>query len=176
MRVVVAFFLALTLSACGSADKPFLGFWKVQGDRFEYLKIERNGEGHLLTRYGNSSLDGSVERKEYPATIKDNTLTIGTLTGVFGVSGVYKESDKTLVLNGKQVFAKVDDADALKVIDAKEQEKAKAEADCKALQEEVDRKNQELKGKGKEEWNAYVKSLDGRKPKYCRLKNAGMAW
>ena len=62
------------------------------------------------------------------------------------------------------------------LIDAKEQEKAKAEADCKALQEEVDRKNQELKGKGKEEWNAYVKSLDGRKPKYCRLKNAGMAW
>jgi hypothetical protein len=73
-----------------------LGFWKVQGDRFEYLKIEKNGEGHLLTRYGNSILDGSVERKEFPATIKDNTLTIGAL----GVSGVYKESDKTLVLNG----------------------------------------------------------------------------
>lgn len=34
-------------------------------------------------------------------------------------------------------------------------------ADCKALQEEVDRKNQELKGKSKEEWNAYVKFLDG---------------
>ena len=118
MRVVVAVFLALALSACGSADKPFLGFWKVQGDRFEYLKIEKNGEGHLLTRYGNSILDGSVERKEFPATIKDNTLTIGAL----GVSGVYKESDKTLVLNGKQVFAKVDDAEALKVIEAKEQE------------------------------------------------------
>jgi hypothetical protein len=172
MRVVVAVFLALALSACGSADKPFLGFWKVQGDRFEYLKIEKNGEGHLLTRYGNSILDGSVERKEFPATIKDNTLTIGAL----GVSGVYKESDKTLVLNGKQVFAKVDDAEALKVIEAKEQEKAQAEADCKALQEEVDRKNQELKGKSKEEWNAYVKSLDGRKPKRCWLKNAGMAW
>ena len=172
MRVVVAVFLALALSACGSADKPCLGFWKVQGDRFEYLKIEKNGEGHLLTRYGNSILDGSVERKEFPATIKDNTLTIGAL----GVSGVYKESDKTLVLNGKQVFAKVDDAEALKVIEAKEQEKAKAEADCKALQEEVDRKNEELKGKSKEEWNAYVKSLDGRKPKRCWLKNAGMAW
>ena len=118
MRVVVAVFLALALSACGSADKPFLGFWKIQGDRFEYLKIEKNGEGHLLTRYGNSILDGSVERKEFPATIKDNTLTIGAL----GVSGVYKESDKTLVLNGKQVFAKVDDAEALKVIEAKEQE------------------------------------------------------
>ncbi|MBJ5160026.1 hypothetical protein JGF69_23445, partial [Salmonella enterica subsp. enterica serovar Derby] len=49
MRVVVAVFLALALSACGSADKPFLGFWKIQGDRFEYLKIEKNGEGHLLT-------------------------------------------------------------------------------------------------------------------------------
>lgn len=57
-----------------------------------------------------------------------------------------------MVLNGKQVFAKVDDAEALKVIEAKEQEKAQAEADCKALQEEkVDRKNQELKGKSKEE-------------------------
>ncbi|MBO1110234.1 hypothetical protein J2R62_19225, partial [Plesiomonas shigelloides] len=67
MRVVVAVFLDLALSACGSADKPFLGFWKVQGDRFEYLKIEKNGEGKLLTRYGNSSLDGSVERKEFSA-------------------------------------------------------------------------------------------------------------
>ena len=172
MRIVVAFFLALTLSACGSADKPFLGFWKVQSDHFVYLKIEKNGEGHLMTRYGNSLFDGSFEQKEYPVTIKDNTITIGAL----GVSGVYKESDKTLVLNGKQVFAKVDDAEALNVIKTKEQEKMKADADCKALQEEVDRKNKELKGKSKEEWNAYVKSLDGRKPKRCWLKNAGMVW
>lgn len=44
MRVVVAVFLALALSACGSADKPFLGFWKIQGDRFEYLKIEKTAK------------------------------------------------------------------------------------------------------------------------------------
>lgn len=170
MKIFFAIIIALTLSACGSADKPFLGFWKVQSDHFDYLKIEKNGEGHLLTRYSNSLFDGSFERKEYPVTIKDNTLTVGSL----GASGVYKESDKTLVLNGKQIFLKVDETDALKVIDAKQKEKENAELACKALQEEINLKKQELTGK--DEWNAYVKSLADRKPKNCFLKNANMQW
>lgn len=172
MRVVVTLFLALLLSACGAADKAFLGFWQVQGERFEYLKIERNGEGHLLTSYSNSFWDGSLKREEFPVSIQENSLT----TGIPGFGGVYKEADKTLVFNGKKVFVKVDEAEALKVITAREQEEAKAAADCKLLQEEVDRKHEQLQGASKEEWNAYVKTLRDRLPKRCRLKNAGMAW
>ncbi|HDX8593012.1 TPA: hypothetical protein RQN76_003867 [Aeromonas dhakensis] len=132
MRFFVAFLLCITLSAYGAEDKTFLGFWKAQGDLFRYLKIEKNGEHYLLTWYRSSLLNGSFERIEYSVAIKNNTLTsIGEVnSSPTTVSFTYKESDHTLLLDGGPVFAKVDDADARKLIEARERE---ADAECKIL-------------------------------------------
>lgn len=78
--------LLIGLSACGSADKVFLGYWKAQGNQFGYLHITQNGSGHLITIY-------------------DNSLTMDEPMGK--VTGVYKEADQTLILNGKRVYQQV---------------------------------------------------------------------
>ncbi|MGU5867027.1 hypothetical protein ACV1EB_21470 [Aeromonas caviae] len=66
--------LLIGLSACGSADKVFLGYWKAQGNQFGYLHITQNGSGHLMTVYDNSLWDGTLQTKEFPVTLKDNSL------------------------------------------------------------------------------------------------------
>ena len=51
---------------------------------------------------------------------------------------------------------------------------AKAEADCKVLQQEVDAKKKELTDT--KAWNEYVKTVNARTPKRCQLKNVGAIW
>jgi hypothetical protein len=160
------------LSACGSADKVFLGYWKAQGNQFGYLHIAQNGNGHLMTIYDNSLWDGTLQIKEFPVTIKDNSLTMKVPMGE--VTGVYKEEDQTFVLNGQRVYQQVSEEEAMKPIVARQQEMAKAEADCKALQQEVDTKKKELTDT--KAWNEYVKTVDARMPKRCQLKNADSIW
>ena len=125
-----------------------------------------------MTVYDNSLWDGTLQTKEFPVTIKDNSLTMDVPMGK--VTGVYKEADQTLILNGKRVYQQVSEDEVLKVITARQQEVAKAEADCKALQQEVDAKKKELADT--KAWNEYVKTVNARTPKRCQLKNAGAIW
>jgi len=164
--------LLLGLSACGSADKVFLGYWKLQGPHFGYLHITQNGSGHLMTVYDSSSWDGSLQIKDYPITLQDNSLTMEVPMGK--VTGVYKEEAQTLVLNGERIYQRIEEKEATQVIQAKQQEKAEAIAACAALQQEVDTKKKELAGtKG---WNDYVLTVNRRVPKYCQIKGADAVW
>ena len=118
--------LLIGLSACGSADKVFLGYWKAQGNQFGYLHITQNGSGHLMTVYDNSLWDGTLQTKEFPVTLKDNSLTMDVPMGK--VTGIYKETDQTLILNGKRAYQQVSEEEAMKAITARQEEVAKAEA------------------------------------------------
>ena len=164
--------LLIGLSACGSADKVFLGYWKAQGNQFGYLHITQNGSGHLMTVYDNSLWDGTLQTKEFPVTLKDNSLTMDVPMGK--VTGIYKETDQTLILNGKRAYQQVSEEEAMKAITARQEEVAKAEADCKVLQQEVDAKKKELTDT--KAWNEYVKTVNARIPKRCQLKNVGAIW
>lgn len=89
--------LLIGLSACGSADKVFLGYWKAQGNQFGYLHITQNGSGHLMTVYDNSLWDGTLQTKEFPVTLKDNSLTMDVPMGKAGRDYTFCEQFASVV-------------------------------------------------------------------------------
>jgi hypothetical protein len=147
MRAFIALFLVLTLSACGPKGEQFLGLWKGQGDKFDYLLIERNGDDFIAKKYSLSLVFGDFEEKIYPVAIKENTLTIGNS----GHSGVYIESDRTLSINSSTTYAKASKDELLTVI-----EEAKAKVDCKAVQKAFDSKGDKLTDKAA--WDIHLES------------------
>lgn len=166
-RLKIVFYSAIfsILLGCGfKGENPFVGAWKLEGERIIYIFIEPNGNDFIAKVYKHSRVDGKFEMQEVPANIANNTLQIHL--PFYGISGIYKENTGTLIVNGGDNYVKIDKDQAQAQIKVIFDKIAENEKICQALHKEADAKEESLKSKG--EWNQYVRELTKKLPKGCR--------
>lgn len=98
--------LLALMAGCGNnGGKEFLGKWANTKSEKRTVEIVRNGESFMIRDTQPSFIDGKIETKNIPATLKDGTLQIQT---GFGVSTLAVDKTTGRLTNGQVEYKRVD--------------------------------------------------------------------
>lgn len=101
-----AMVLLAMVAGCGNnGGKEFLGSWANTKSEKRTLEIVRNGASFMIRDTGPSFLDGKIETKNIPATLKDGTLQVQT---GFGASTLAVDKTTGHLTNGQVEYKRVD--------------------------------------------------------------------
>ena len=172
-KLVISALVALSLSGCGeSKNQAVLGYWLKQDSTNQFVLFEREGDGYAATIFRNKFSNGKFESIEYPAEIESNKITI--IQPYEKIIALYRSSDKTLIINGREKYNKIDTVSAKERMSKIIQVQADNEVICLSIQAEVDKKTKE--NLSKDEWNKFSDSIQVRIPKKCHIMGDGKIW
>ena len=102
MRMIA---LLLLMAGCSSdGGKEFLGKWVNVKSEKRTVEIVRNGDSFIIRNTGPSFIDGKMQTKNIPATLKDGTLQIQT---DFGTSTLAVDKSTGHLTNGETEYRRL---------------------------------------------------------------------
>jgi hypothetical protein len=94
--------MLVLLAGCGNhGGNEFLGKWVNVKSEKRTIEIVRNGDSFILRETAPSFIDGKMETKNIPATLKDGTLQVQT---GFGVSTLAVDKSTGHLTNGQTEY------------------------------------------------------------------------
>lgn len=128
MRLGIAALLlmCMALAGCHSASSEYIGKWvNVKNDR-RTMEIERNGDSFMLRSAEPSFINGKIETKNIPATLKDGTLQVQ-----LGMGSVTLSLDEGTghLTNGQTEYRRVSDDEFKRLSEQQAAAQAKREAE-----------------------------------------------
>ncbi|NSX54155.1 hypothetical protein [Parasulfitobacter algicola] len=151
------------LVACNEDQADAVGFWKADDKNF--IEISENDGVYRATVYRPSAVYSTFEKAEYPATYEDGTVSIGLPRGPLPV--LYRAEDDVIVVFGDVTYSRVNAEKTRTEVDGMLRQVALDEADCEALQEQVNATRGTFESRTACE--AFMTSISERKPASCRL-------
>lgn len=107
MKNLICGLAMLALAAgCGSdGGKDFLGKWVNVKSEKRTVEIVKNGDSYMIRDTGPSFVDGKMETKNIPATLKDGTLQVQT---GMGISTLAVDKSSGHLTNGQAEYRRLD--------------------------------------------------------------------